>query len=92
MRLLVQLCQRLWNSPTFTTWGNQAVQALRLLAVTPLILVAFDTTEIAAWYLFGSLTFFGSIISQRVGLTFSRMIAFAMGGATDLAMKRMINE
>lgn len=76
---------QIWNSPTFTTWGNQAVQALRLLAVTPLILVSFNVTEIAAWYLYGSLTFLGSLVSQRVGLTFSRMIAFAMGGAKDLS-------
>lgn len=80
-----RIFSKLWNSPTFTTWGNQAVQALRLLAVTPLILISFNETEIASWLLFGSLTFFGSIISGRVGLTFSRMIAFAMGGATDLS-------
>ena len=82
---LARVFRRLWHSPTFTTWVNQAVQALRLLAVTPLLLVSFETTEIAAWYLFGSLTFFGSLVSGRVGLTFTRMIAFAMGGATDLS-------
>jgi O-antigen/teichoic acid export membrane protein len=76
---------RLWNSPTFTTWVNQAVQALRLLAVTPLLLVSFNVTEIAAWYLFGSLAFLGSLIAQRVGLTFTRMIAFAMSGTTNLS-------
>lgn len=82
---LARVFRRLWHSPTFTTWVNQAVQALRLLAVTPLLLVTFNTTEIAAWYLFGSLTFFGTLITERVGLTFTRMIAFAMGGATDLS-------
>lgn len=79
------LLKKTWHSPTFTSWGNQCAQALRLLAVTPLILVSFNTTEIAAWYLFGSLTFIGTVISQRIGLTFSRMISFAMGGATDLS-------
>ena len=75
----------LWNSPTFTTWGNYGIQSLRLLLVTPLILTRFDETEIAAWYLFASLNFFGTIIGQRLGLTFSRMFAFAMGGASNLA-------
>lgn len=55
------------------------------MLVTPLILTRFDETEIAAWYLFASLNFFGTILSQRLGLTFSRMFAFAMGGASDLA-------
>lgn len=75
----------LWDSPTFTTWGNYGIQSLRLLLVTPLILTRFDETEIAAWYLFASLNFFGTIIGQRLGLTFSRMFAFAMGGASNLA-------
>ncbi len=75
----------LWNSPTFTSWGNYLVQSLRLIAVTPLILTRFDTTEIAAWYLFASLNFFGTVLLQRIGVTFSRMFAFARGGATDLS-------
>ncbi|MGJ3243028.1 MAG: hypothetical protein ACFE0O_08760 [Opitutales bacterium] len=75
----------LWTSPTFTTWGNYAAQSLRLLLVTPLILTRFNETEIAAWYLFASLNFFGTTLSQRLGLTFSRMFAFAMGGASNLA-------
>lgn len=76
---------RLWASPTFTTWGSQGIQAFRLLAVTPLILTQFDTNEIAAWFLFGSLMLFGSLLRARISLTFSRMIAFAMGGAEDLS-------
>ena len=78
-------CVWLWHSPTFTTWGNYAAQSLRLLLVTPLILTRFDETEIAAWYLFASLNVFGTTISQRLGLTFSRMFSFAMGGASNLA-------
>jgi hypothetical protein len=75
----------LWNSPTFTTWGKFLVQSLSLIAVTPLLLTRFDETEIAAWYLFASLNFFGTTISARLGLTFSRMFAFAMGGSSNLA-------
>ena len=75
----------LWHSPTFTTWGNYATQSLRLLLVTPLILTRFNETEIAAWYLFASLNFFGAVVSSRLGLTFSRMFSFAMGGADNLA-------
>jgi len=75
----------LWDSPTFTTWGNYATQSLRLVFVTPLILTRFDETEVAAWYLFASLNFFGTVVTQRLGLTFTRMFAFAMGGASNLA-------
>lgn len=75
----------LWNSPTFTTWGKFLAQSLSLFAVTPLLLTRFNETEIAAWYLFASLNFFGTVLSQRLGLTFTRMIAFAMAGASNLA-------
>ena len=34
---LFAMLLRLWNSPTFTTWGNQAAQSLRLLAVFALL-------------------------------------------------------
>lgn len=61
------------------------MQALRLLLVTPLILTRFEPSEIASWYLFGSLLAFGALIAGRVQLTFSRMIAFSMAGATNLA-------
>lgn len=67
------------------TWGDQAVRSVRLIAITPLLLTKFDTSEIAAWYLFSSLIFFSDLIGKRVHLTFSRMIAFAMAGATDLS-------
>jgi uncharacterized membrane protein len=78
-------CIWLWNSPTFTTWGKFLAQSLSLFAVTPLLLTRFDESEITAWYLFASLNFFGTVLSQRLGLTFSRMFAFAMGGASNLS-------
>lgn len=48
------------------------------------MLTHFNETEIAAWFLFASLNFMGMIVSQRLALTFSRMLAFAMGGASTL--------
>lgn len=80
-----KLINKIWHSPTFTSWGNYAAQSLRLLLVTPLILTRFNETEIAAWYLFASLNFFGEIVAQRLGGTFSRMFAFAMGGLSNLS-------
>jgi O-antigen/teichoic acid export membrane protein len=77
--------KRLWNSPTATTWGNSLVKSLKLLLVTPLILRLLSPEEIAAWYLFVSLTLFGDVIESRLVSTFSRMIAMAMGGATDVS-------
>lgn len=75
----------LWNSPTLTTWGRQLVSALRLFAVTPLLLTRLDHTELASWYLFGAVNLFGDLVFTRLQALFSRMIAIALGGATDLS-------
>lgn len=83
--MLIGIARLLWSSPTFTTWGKQGAEAIRMLAVTPLILTRFDTTEIAAWYLFASLLFFGHLLQGGVSRTFSRTISFGMAGASDLA-------
>lgn len=82
---LRQLTAKIWHSPTFTTWGNQLTQSLRLLLVTPLLLTHFNQTEIAAWYLFATLNVFGSIVAKRLEISFSRMISFAMSGAVNLS-------
>ena len=81
----MELIRRIWNSPTLMTWGGYVILPLRLLLVTPLLLTRFSDMELAAWYLFASVSFFGMIVSQRFGMTFSRMFSFAMGGASGLA-------
>ena len=59
--------------------------------MVPLILSLFDETEIAAWYLFASVNFFGTILMQRIGITFVRMFSFAMAGSSYLGPIRQDN-
>lgn len=54
--------------------------SLQLVLIAPLILRHFDTTQTAAWYLFGSLNLFGTFVMQRMLLTFARTIAMCRGG------------
>lgn len=82
----------LWNSPTFTTWGNYGVQSFRLLILTPLILTRFDEIEISVWYLLSSISFFGTILNQRVTASFTRMLSFCMGGKSNLAPIKSIQK
>lgn len=82
---MLTVLNALWNSPTATSWVQQITQVLRFVAVTPLVLTRFRPDEIAAWFLFTSLLVFQGVIGSRVMLTFNRMIAFGMAGATDLS-------
>ncbi len=79
------LIRRLWDSPTVTSWMSLATKSLRLVILLPLILRRFSATEAAAWLMFSSLLFFGTLISAQINLLFSRLIAMAMSGAEDLS-------
>ncbi len=80
-----RLIHRLWHSPTFTSWSNRAAQSVRLIVLLPLILKDFDDTQVACWFLFSSILFFGQVISQQTALTMARMTAMANGGLSDLS-------
>lgn len=70
-----------WNSSTLMTWGSFLTRSLSLVIVLPLILSRFSTQEIAIWYLFMILISFQILIDVGFAPTFSRVIAYAMGGA-----------
>ncbi len=82
--------QRTWDSPTVTTWGSFVARILSLLLVLPLVLNKFDTAEIALWYLFTTIITLQPLADMGFGVTFVRVIAFAMGGAEKLDDLRLI--
>lgn len=77
---------RLWHSPTFTSWGNKIAASARLFLVLPLLLNRFDEVQLAAWLLFGSILFFSGLVAAQSNLVLSRMISVAFGGAKDLGV------
>lgn len=73
--------RRLWNSPTITTWMSLSARSGHLLVVLPLVLRQFDVAQIAVWQLFFTILGLQLLIDLGFSPTFSRVIAFAMGGA-----------
>jgi hypothetical protein len=63
------------------TWGSFFSRALSLVIVLPLILTRFSTEEIALWYLFMTIISFQLLVDMGFAPTFSRVLAYAMGGA-----------
>lgn len=74
----------LWNSPTFTTWGSLATRAASVGLIMPLVLIKFSTAEIAVWYLFLTIMGLQLLMDIGFGVTFSRVIAYAVGGAKTI--------
>jgi hypothetical protein len=69
------------------TWGSFLSRSLSLVVILPLILTRFSTEEISLWYLFMILINLQMLVDIGFGPTFSRVIAYAMGGAEIITLK-----
>jgi len=83
------LFHRAWHSPTLMTWASLGVRLAGLVVLLPVVLRRFATPEVAVWQLFT--TIFTLILLLDLGLspTFSRMFAYARGGARVEDMRDM---
>ncbi len=63
------------------TWASFLSRSLSLIIVLPLILTRLSTGEIELWYLFMTIISFQILIDVGFSPTFSRIIAYGMGGA-----------
>lgn len=63
------------------TWGSFFTRSLSLVIVLPLLLTRLSTEEIALWYLYMTIISFQMLADIGFAPTFSRVIAYAMGGA-----------
>lgn len=91
--MLSRYFYRIWDSPTFMTWGSFLSKSLSLVVVLPLILTRFSTEEISLWYLFMIIIGLQMLVDIGFSPTFSRVIAYAMGGSeiSDLKSPKNIN-
>lgn len=76
------IVKRLWDSPTFTTWGSLASRLLSTVVVLPLILVKFSAAEVVVWQLFATLSSLLLLLDFGLAPTFTRMLAYARGGTS----------
>lgn len=83
---------RAWSSGTAMTWVSIAMRALSVLVVLPLLLTRFSVEETAIWYLLVTLIGLQSLADLGFAPTFIRVLAFAMGGSTQLKDLRVASE
>ena len=81
---LKKLTHRIWHSATLMTWGNMVTNSIKLLVLTPLILIRYDINEIAFWYLLLTINSFVIVIDFGFYPTFSRIISYAYHGLSDI--------
>ena len=78
------MLKKAWNSPTIMTWMSYSTKALTLFGVLPLVLKQFSSGDVVLWYLFSTIISLQSIADFGFRQTFSRIIAYAFGGAKDI--------
>ncbi|RCR68803.1 lipopolysaccharide biosynthesis protein [Larkinella punicea] len=79
-----KIIDKLWNSPTITSWMSYATRALSLFVILPLILKRFHDGEIALWYLFSTIISLQGLLDLGFRNTFIRLISYAMGGIEEI--------
>jgi len=84
MNLLKFFRERVWNSPTFMTWGNMLINSTRILLITPIILINYNVHEIAFWYLLATINSFIIVVDFGFSPTFSRVISYAFNGLENI--------
>ncbi|RZK38501.1 MAG: hypothetical protein EOO90_22080 [Pedobacter sp.] len=80
------MINRVWNSPTIMTWMSYSTKTLSLFVVLPMVLNRFTSGDVVLWYLFFTIISLQSIADFGFRQTFSRLISYAFGGATDIAV------
>lgn len=83
-----KIVHKIAHSPTLMTWGSFALRSISMVVVLPLLLTRLDTNEISLWYLFLSIAGLQSLMDVGFSPTFSRVIAYAMGGADVSQLQR----
>lgn len=79
------IINRLWSSPTFTTWASFAARTCNLVFILPLVLRQFSAEEIALWQVLSTLISLQLLADAGLGPTFARLISYAMAGVEDLS-------
>jgi O-antigen/teichoic acid export membrane protein len=85
MRTAGKLILKIWESPTFTTWGSFLSKSLYAVLLLPVITTVLSPEDITIWLLFNILIGLQNIGDLGFGVTFIRVMSYAMGGATDIS-------
>jgi len=76
---------KVWDSPVFATWSSFLSKSLYAVLLLPVITTVLSREEITVWLLFNIFIGLQNIGDLGFGVTFIRVMSYAMGGATSIA-------
>ena len=74
------MIKKLWDSPTFMTWGNLSAKSSNLIILLPIVLTVFSTEDIVVWYLYFTIVSLQLLIDFGFLPTFTRLFSYAYSG------------
>ncbi|WP_128548354.1 lipopolysaccharide biosynthesis protein [Larkinella soli] len=87
------LLNRLWNSPTITTWMSFLSRSFNVTVIIPLVLNRLSTGDINLWYLFATVLGLQVLLDAGFGSAFVRIIAYGTVGLKNFSnLKAGVNE
>ncbi|HQM68933.1 MAG TPA: hypothetical protein PK521_06470 [Bacteroidales bacterium] len=81
----INIIHKIWESPTFTTWGSFLSKSLYAVLLLPVITTVLSPEDITIWLLFNILIGLQNLGDLGFGVTFIRVMSYAMGGAVDIS-------
>jgi hypothetical protein len=85
MRRIRKIINNAWESPTITTWGSFFSKSIYAVLLLPVITTSLSKEEITIWLMFSIFIGLQNIGDMGFGVTFVRVISYAMGGAVDIS-------
>lgn len=85
MTTIRKLILKIWESPTFTTWGSFLSKSLYAILLLPVITTVLSKEDITIWLLFNIFIGLQNIGDLGFGVTFIRVMSYAMGGVEDIS-------
>lgn len=81
------MIKKLWNSPTFMTWGNLSAKSSALVVLLPIVLSNFSQEDIVVWYLYFTIVSLQMLIDFGFLPTFSRLFSYSNSGTKIYEIK-----
>ncbi len=83
--ILKKYILKVWDSPVFATWSSFLSKSLYAVLLLPVITTVLSREEITIWLLFNIFIGLQNIGDLGFGVTFIRVMSYAMGGATHIS-------
>lgn len=83
---MINIINKIWWSPTITTWFSLISRVGGMLLLLPLVLNSYSVDEVAVWLLFGLVATLQVVGDLGLSQAFSRVVSYIRGGGNIIGV------